>query len=129
VDTVRWYRQKTCEAADDQEWRTLSDGRRVPIGPKKSNGAVAGAAVAIVLAAVAGGGAGSAAAVSGAAEEFSAGARTFQSQEADEFSIRTRSSRSQAEARVRGSDDSVKATFRLRSLGQHPTTLNAEIHQ
>ncbi|MGH3721103.1 MAG: hypothetical protein ACRDRI_20095 [Pseudonocardiaceae bacterium] len=82
--------------------------------------------MAIVVAAAAGGSAGSEAAVSGAADGFSAGARISQSQEADEFSIRARTSRGRAEVRVRGSDDSVKATFRLRSLSRHPTTLNAE---
>jgi hypothetical protein len=101
-------------------------GKFHPTGPKKNSGAVAGAAVAIVLSAVAGGGVGGAASVSGAADESSAGARTSQSQEADEPSVRARNSRGQAEVRIRGSDDSLKARLRLRRMGGHPTTLDAQ---
>lgn len=108
--------------------RTIG-GKPRPFGgdkPPKGNGAVAGAAVTIVLAAVAGGGAGSAAVASGAAEEFSAGARTSQSQEADEFSVRVRTSRGQAEVRIRGADDLRKATLRLERLGRHPTRFDSQ---
>jgi len=112
---------------DDQEWRTLPDGRRVPIGPKKnSNGAALGAAAAVVLAALAGGGAGTAAAASGAADEFSAGTRTTQSQEADEFSINSKTSRGKAEIRIAGDEDSIRVTTRLRRAGGHPTELDAK---
>jgi hypothetical protein len=98
--------------ADDQEWRTLPDGRRVPIGPKKgSTGAALGAAVAIVLSAVIGGGVGEAASVSGTA---------------DEFSINTTSPRGEVEVRIKGDDDYVKATTRLRRMGGHPVKLDAQ---
>jgi hypothetical protein len=120
-------RGKEPEVGDDQEWRTLPDGRRVPIGPKKSsNGAALGAAAAVVLAALAGGGAGTAAAASGAADEFSAGTRTTQSQEADEFSINSKTSRGKVEVRIAGDEDSFRATTRLRRAGGHPTTLDAQ---
>lgn len=100
-----------------------------PIGgdkPPKGTGAAAGVAVAIVLAAVAGGGAGSIAATSGAADEFRAGARTSQSQDTDEFSVNAKTSRGRTEVRIRGSDDGLRATFRLRKLGQHPTRFESE---
>ncbi len=105
------------------------NGIKVPIGddrPPKGRGAAAGTAVAIVLSAVAGGSAGSAAVVGGAAEQVSAGGtRISRSQEAGEFSVRARTSQGRT-VRIRGSDDSLNVTFRLRSLGHHPTTLNAE---
>jgi hypothetical protein len=92
---------------------------------RKSSKPVAGAAVAVVLAAVAGGGtAGSAAAASGAADEFSA-PRTSQSQEANEFSLKPRNPRGGPEIRVKGDDDSIRASIRLRHLGRHPVTLDS----
>lgn len=107
----------------------MIDGKPRPFGddkPPKGNGAVAGAAVTIVLAAVVGGGAGSAAVASGAAEEFSAGARTSQSQEADEFSVRARNSRGRTEVRIRGSNDSLNVRIRLQHLGHNSTTLDGQ---
>lgn len=104
---------------------TDKQGRVRPIR-SKGNSAVAGTAVAIVVSALAGGGAGGAAAVSGAAEELGAGTRIFRSQEADEFSGLGKTSRGGRTVRIRGSDDSLSVTFRLRGLGHYPTTLNAE---
>lgn len=86
----------------------------------------AGAAVAIVLSAVAGGGVGSVTAAAGAADEIGAGSRISQSQEEDGSSLRTRSPRGGTEIRIKGSDDEVKATLRLRQLGQHPTRFESE---
>ena len=66
----------------------------------------------LVLAAVAGGGAGAATVASGAADEFSLGVRSSRGH--------------QAEVRFRGSNDSLNAEFRLRSLGYHPTRLDSQ---
>ncbi len=76
--------------------------------PPKGNGAVMGVAVAIVVSAIVGGGV-DAASVSGAV---------------DEFSISTRS-RGQTEVRIKGDDDALKATIRLRRMGGHPVKLDA----
>ncbi|HEX5348519.1 MAG TPA: hypothetical protein VFW64_15665 [Pseudonocardiaceae bacterium] len=43
----------------------------------------------------------------------------------DEFSISTRSPRGQTEVRIKGDDDAVKATTRLRLRGGHPIKLDA----
>lgn len=80
----------------------------------------------LALSGLAGGGVGGAASVSGAAEEFSAGARTSQSQEADEVSVRARNSRGRTEVRIRGSNDSLNVRVRLQRLGHHPTTLDEQ---
>ena len=68
-----------------------------------------GVAAALVVSAVAGGGAGTAASASGAT---------------DEFSIRT--PRSESDLRVSGNKESIKATIRLKRMGLHPTTLDAD---
>jgi hypothetical protein len=101
---------------------TDPEGRFRPITPRTSSKSVAGAAVAVVLSALAGGGAGGAAAASGAAEEVSPGARPSQSQEAD-VNV---SSPGRIGVRIRGSDDYLKATFRLRRLGHHPTRFESQ---
>jgi len=69
----------------------------------------AAAAVTLVLSALVGGGVGDAASVSAV----------------DEFSISTRSPRGQIEIRIKGDDDAVKATARLRRMGGHPIKLDA----
>jgi hypothetical protein len=81
--------------------------------------------VAIVLSAVAGSGAAGATAASGTAGELSAGTRITQSQQADEFNIRARTSQGRT-VHIRGSDDSLNAAFRLQRLGHHPTRLDSQ---
>ena len=75
----------------------------------KGNAVAMGAAVAIVVSAFLGGGVGGATSVSAV----------------DEFSISTRSPRGQTEVRIKGDDDAVKATTRLRLRGGHPIKLDA----
>lgn len=75
----------------------------------KGNAVAMGAAVAIVVSAFLGGSVGDAASVSAV----------------DEFSISTRSPRGQTEVRIKGDDDAVKATTRLRLRGGHPIKLDA----
>jgi hypothetical protein len=75
----------------------------------KGNAVAMGAAVAIVVSGLISGGVGGATSVSAV----------------DEFSISTRSPRGQAEVRIKGDDDAVKATTRLRLRGGHPIKLDA----
>jgi hypothetical protein len=75
----------------------------------KGNAVAMGAAVAIVVSGLISGGVGGATSVSAV----------------DEFSISTRSPRGQTEVRIKGDDDAVKATTRLRLRGGHPIKLDA----
>lgn len=77
---------------------------------RKRAGAGAGAAL-LVLAGIAHGGIGGVASVSGTADDISVSAKT---------------SRAQTEARIKGVNDSYRATARLRTLGGHPTKLDAQ---
>lgn len=90
----------------------MVDGTPRPFGddkPPKGNRAVAGAAIAVVLSALAGGGAGTAASVGGTI---------------DDLNVKT--PRSEAELRVSGTNESLKATIRLKRMGLHYTRLDAD---
>jgi hypothetical protein len=92
-------------AWDEDEHPRDSSGRFT----SKGNVVAMGAAVAIVVSGLISGGVGGATSVSAV----------------DEFSISTRSPRGQTEVRIKGDDDAVKATTRLRLRGGHPINLDA----
>lgn len=96
-------------------WVTIA-GRPVCV-ENKGIRAIVGTAVLLVVTGVAGGTAGSAASASGAVDEFG-GTRVSRS----ESEART----SGIKARIRGANDSIRATFRLRRSGGHPTTLDEQ---
>ncbi len=79
---------------------------------RKRAGAVAAGAALLVLAGVAHGGIGGVASVSGTADDISVSAKTSRG--------------GQTEASIKGVNDSYRATARLRTLGGHPTKLDAQ---
>ncbi len=98
--------------AEDQEWRTLPDGRRVPIGPKRSNnGVTLGVAAAIMLSA--GTGLGSATSISESASEYGS---IISRNESD-----VRANRAESDARASGTSDALRITSRLRRQGYRVT--------